>query len=97
MASKRQLNSSTQNTNNALFQGITQLMRRRTHPWVGTMTELKQTLETRAPYGITPTGWPASPSSFRMALNRVVNRLRNAGISVRFNRSTQRLVSFSTR
>lgn len=56
-------------------------------PWTGTMTELKNTL-------VKVTGkkdsksLPQSPSALRVVLNRVVNRLRNRKISVKFGRTT---------
>jgi hypothetical protein len=94
MTSNRQLNSSI-TTTNVLFRGITKLMQKRTTPLVGTMTDLQNTLEHRL--ANLPIDWPRSPSAFRVALNRIINRLRHAGISVRFDRSKQRLVRFSTR
>lgn len=56
-------------------------------PWTGTMTQLKDTL-------IKVMGrkdgklLPQSPSALRVVLNRVVNRLRNRKISVKFGRTT---------
>lgn len=93
-------NSKTNNdVSNTIFSGVKSIVRRRTTPWVGTMTDLGDALENRV--NSMPANWPGSASALRVALNRVVNRLRNAGISVRFTRSTDhtrtRLVEFIVR
>ena len=93
MASNSKINSEI---SNVLFNGVRSLVRRRATPWVGTMTDLENQLSnhlmnTKA--GI-PAEWPRSPSAMRIALNVVVNRLRNDGISIRFSRSYERLVEF---
>ena len=71
---------------NTLFSGVVSILEKRS-TWVGTMSELNtiliKTLGKRV-----PTVWPGSPSALRVSFNQVVNRLRNAGISVRFVRST---------
>jgi hypothetical protein len=84
-----------------IFKGVKAIMRRRTTPWQGTMTDLFITIEDRRKMGSIPANWPGSASALRVALNKVVNRLRNAGIGVRFTRSTNhartRLVEFIAR
>ena len=66
--------------------------------WLGTMTELNKelvkNLGKKAPL-------PRSPSALRVVLNRVVNRLRNRGVSIKFGRTSDhtrtRYVKFVTR
>lgn len=78
-----------------IFNGIKGIAKRRKTTWVGTMTELGMTLQNR----VQSDNWPGSASALRVALNKVVNRLRNAGVSVRFTRSNDqnrtRLVKIS--
>ena len=82
-------NQSNQETMyNTIFSGVKSIVSRRTSPWVGTISDLTEALETRINV---PSQWPGSPSAFRVALNKVVNRLRNAGISVKFTRATDRM------
>lgn len=65
--------------------------------WVGTMTELKSALG--RVLGRRRSVLPGSPGALRVVINRVVNRLRNRGVSVRFLRTTDhartRLVRFA--
>jgi len=65
--------------------------------WLGTMTELKTTLG--KVLGKRRSILPGSPGALRVVINRVVNRLRNRRISVRFLRTTDhartRLVRFA--
>ena len=66
--------------------------------WTGTMTDLKSNL-------VKALGkkrdLPRSPSALRVVLNKVVNRLRSRGVSVKFGRTKDRTrtryVSFVTR
>jgi hypothetical protein len=66
--------------------------------WLGTMTDLSVELVKNLGKKTT---LPRSPSALRVVLNRVVNRLRNRGISIRFGRTNDhtrtRYVRFSTR
>lgn len=66
--------------------------------WIGTMTALDAELITRLSKKESQM-LPASPSALRVVLNRVVNRLRNRSISVKFGRTTDntrtRFVKFS--
>jgi hypothetical protein len=73
---------------NTIFSSVRSIVARRTTPWVGTMTELGETIENRVSV---PKNWPGSASALRVAFNRVINRLRNAGVSVRFTRSTNHM------
>jgi hypothetical protein len=54
--------------------------------WTGTMTNLMTRLN-RVLSRHQRTLIPVSPSALRMVVNRVTNRLRSRGISVRFGRS----------
>lgn len=74
------------NVSDAIFSGVKTMMNRRSTPWVGTVSELGETLQNR----MTFSAWPGSPSAFRVQLNKVVNRLRNAGIRVVFSRANDR-------
>lgn len=66
--------------------------------WTGTMTDLGTTLSRTLGRGVT---LPGSPSALRVVLNRVINRLRCRGVSVRFGRTKDhtrtRYVRFVTR
>ncbi len=79
-----------------LFTSVKRMVSRRATPWVGTMTDLNSAV---ARVQGTKETLVKSPYALRLVLNKVVNRLRNAGVSVRFLRSTSknrtRLVKFS--
>jgi hypothetical protein len=70
---------------NTLVNGVVSVVSRRTTPWVGTITELNNVLVKK--FG-TVENWPRSASALRVSLNKVVNRIRNKGVSIRFMRST---------
>lgn len=81
----------TQSTvNETLFRGVIEMLKRQSS-WEGTMTDLNRVLVKRVGKQVKSV-WPGSPSALRVSFNRVVNRLRNAGVSVRFVRSEHRLV-----
>ena len=57
--------------------------------WTGTMTELSMALNkslSRDQIAVLP----GSPSALRVAVNRVVNRLRNRKVSIKFTRTNDR-------
>lgn len=96
MASKSKTNTSV-DMNDMIINGVLSVVSKSDdNSWMGTMTELNslliKTLGKR-------TALPGSPSSLRVTLNRVVNRLRVRGITVRFGRtpdhSRTRFVEFS--
>ena len=61
--------------------------------WTGTMTDLNKELVRNLGRQVK---LPKSPSALRVALNRVVNRLRSRGISVKFGRTEfMRYVKFT--
>ncbi len=94
-------NSKTNRSNNVeeiVLRGVTSIIEtQRLNPWKGTMTNLTAALN-RVLSQHQRTLLPNSPSALRLVINRVVNRLRNRGISVRFGRTTDhtrtRLVTF---
>jgi hypothetical protein len=55
--------------------------------WTGTMTNLTTALN-RVLSRKQRTLLPGSPGALRVVINKVVNRLRNRGIGVRFGRTT---------
>lgn len=55
--------------------------------WVGSMTDLSTALR-RVSSKRQRTALPGSPAALRVVINRVVNRLRNRGVGVRFGRTT---------
>ena len=89
-------NSSTQNVNEVLFKSLKKIVYKK-GLWLGTMTDLNLAVGKTARLKAKVVS--ASPSVLRLQLNKVVNRLRNAGLSVRFYRSPDkartRLVKFS--
>jgi hypothetical protein len=95
-------NSKQNNSNdvlNVLVRGIKSIVRRRRTDWVGTMTQLGETIQNRV--STVPQNWPASPSALRTVLNRAVRKLRSEGVKVRFSRTTDhmrtRLVNLASR
>lgn len=66
--------------------GVSSIMERRS-VWVGTMTELNSALN-RVLSKKQRSLLPGSPSALRLVVNKVVNRIRNRGIGVRFGRTT---------
>ena len=77
-------NSKTNSTNEMVIEGVLKVINNKN--WSGTMTELNSNLSKvlgRKQSKVLP----GSPSALRMVLNRVVNRLRCRGISVRFART----------
>lgn len=93
-------NSKTKmSVDNVVFSGVSTIVNRQSvNPWVGTMSNLSTAL-TRVLSRKERALLPGSPAALRVVLNRVVNRLRNKGVSVRFLRTTDhtrtRLVRFS--
>jgi len=96
-------NSKTNNeentVDNVVFNGVYSVVERQNDGvWKGTMSELTTALR-RVLSQKQRTLLPGSPSALRVVINRVVNRIRNRGISVRFGRATNhtrtRFVRFS--
>ena len=86
--------------NDSLYNQIVSLVSRR-GLWSGSMTELNAAL-VRAMRSHVPASWPKTPSLLRLAVNRVVNKLRRTGgIKVTFTRTPdhdrKRVVTFARR
>lgn len=75
------------NTDEIIINGVMQ-MAQRGGTWSGTMTSLQRELSREV--GANRKSLPGSPSALRVALNRVVNRLRNRRVSVKFIRANDR-------
>lgn len=79
---------------------IQKLVSRKNGEWIDTMTQLNYALTRGIQMG-KGANWPSSPSVMRRAVNTVVSRLRNQGISTHFSRRTDRVrsrvVSFTAR
>lgn len=58
--------------------------------WTGTMTQLSVAI-TKVAGKRQSSALPGSPSALRVVLNRVVNRLRNRKVSVKFARTTDHM------
>jgi hypothetical protein len=71
-----------------MIRGIVSMMETQSGSrWTGTMTNLT-TAVNRVLSRRQRTLLPGSPGALRVVINRVVNRLRNRGIGVRFGRTT---------
>jgi len=92
-------NTAINNVDDIIFRSVSSIMERQTDGiWIGTMTDLGTALN-RVASKKQRTMFPGSPGALRVVINRVVNRLRNRGIGVRFVRTTDhartRLVRFT--
>ena len=75
------------NVNDVIFRGVLSVVERHSAGhWNGTMTELNTTLN-RVLSKKQRTMLPGSPGALRMVINKITNRLRNKGMSVRFGRT----------
>jgi len=76
------------NNNEIVLNGILSVMERQNgRIWIGTMTTLTTALNKVLSKNERAL-LPGSPAALRVVINRVVNRLRNRGIGVRFTRTT---------
>jgi hypothetical protein len=96
MVSRSKNNNENKQISDAIFHGVKMIMKRRVTPLTTTMTQLNETLMNNMNV---PANWPGSASALRVALNKVLNRIRNSGVSVRFSRAPEhmrtRLVRFN--
>jgi hypothetical protein len=94
---KIQRNPVVSSAPSVVFNGISLVMQSNSK-WFGTMTQLSWAIS-RVLNPKQRNLLPKSPSALRLAVNQVVNRLRNQGIGVRFGRTTDhsrtRFVKFS--
>lgn len=91
MKSKKNTNKTAVNevnVNDVVFNSVLNFLdRQNVNVWTGTMTELSSGLIRVSGKKISSV-LPGSPSALRVVLNRVVNRLRNRKVGVRFGRTT---------
>ena len=85
-------NSKANNRKNAVellvLNGVLSVLERSNHgSWVGTMTDLNSAIVKTVGKKRSAV-LPGSPGALRTVLNRVVNRLRNRKVSVKFARTT---------
>lgn len=73
------------NVDDVVVNGVMSAVRKG-RSWVGTMTELSDVLASQV-NPATADVLPGSTSALRVVLNRVVNRLRSRGVSVKFGRT----------
>ena len=83
---------------NSIFNGVLQVIRNsKNGEWVGTMTQLRKQVSRL----VGSTTVPGSPSAMRVTVNNILRRIRKAGVSVKFGRSSDstrtRYVKFITR
>lgn len=82
------LNSKNVTLDDVVLNGIIRVIDKRDNRiWTGTMTELGSSL-VRVLSKKQSVMLPGSPGALRIVVNRVVNRLRSRGVSVRFARTT---------
>jgi hypothetical protein len=97
MASTSKTNVRKNNVDEIVVRGITTVVSVG-NTWTGSMTDLSAALR-RVSSKHQRTVLPGSPAALRVVINRVVNRLRNRGVSIRFGRTTDhartRFVRFS--
>lgn len=87
------LNSKTNSVDNVVLQGVLKALESNatSRQWHGTMTELHAILKKSCNKNQNKDNLlPGSPSALRVAVNRVTNRLRRRGVSVKFGRANDR-------
>jgi hypothetical protein len=87
MASNSKKSTSRLTSDELVFRGIKSIVRAG-RVWAGTMTRLESEIRSSDLSTEERAVMPKSPSALRVVVNRVVNRLRNRGISVKFGRKT---------
>jgi hypothetical protein len=92
MALNSKRNTAVTELNNIVYRGISTIVERQkiVGIWKGTMSELSTALN-RVLSKRQRTFLPGSPGALRTVINRVVNRLRNRGIGVKFGRTTDHM------
>jgi hypothetical protein len=77
-------NSNKNETDNTVLTNVLSVISKsKNHTWTGTMTDLQVAMCKKSVNG----NLPKSASSLRMVLNRIINRLRSRGVSVKFGRT----------
>lgn len=89
MASRSKANVQVNSVESVVFNGVMSVVSgvRKGRSWTGTMTDLQSALVSQLSRKESSV-LPGSPSALRVVLNRVVNRLRNRSVSVKFGRTT---------
>ncbi len=86
-----QKNTMTDSVDNVVLEGVLKVAdSRKQNAWEGTMTDLNSML-VRVLGTKKSKMLPGSPSSLRVVLNRIMNRLRVRGVKVTFGRMTDRV------
>jgi hypothetical protein len=81
----------TNTVDDVVFRGISSVVERQSvGTWVGTITNLTTALN-RVLSKKQRVILPGSPGALRVVINRVVNRLRNRGIGVKFGRTSDHM------
>jgi hypothetical protein len=90
------MNNTNNEINEIIFNGILSMLEKQSeYNWIGTMTNLSTDLN-RILNKKQRALMPGSPSALRIVINKVINRLRNRGVSIKFGRTNStRFVSFS--
>ena len=84
-------NSTEVNVDDVVLTGVLTMLKAGPTTWIGTMTDVSDNL---GPITSTLMGkkvrknLPGSPGALRVVLNRIAQRLRSRGVSVRFGRTT---------
>jgi hypothetical protein len=90
--------SNTVNVNDVVLDGILTVIGKNHNAWSGTMTNLQVSL-VKVLNKKNSAVLPGSPGALRTVVNRIVNRLRTRGVSVKFARTSDhtrtRFVRFS--
>jgi len=86
------LHSKTNLVDNVVLEGVLKSLEdNQKSQWQGTMTELNSTLNKIFNRNQTKiNNLPRSPSALRVVINRITNRLRARGVSVKFGRTNDR-------
>ena len=88
MASNSKKNNRKNSIDDIVLNGVLMVIERHNDDvWMGTMTELNSAL-VRVLGRRRSEVLPGSPGALRVVMDRVVNRLRNRSVSVRFGRKT---------
>lgn len=89
MASRSKTNMQVNSVEDVVFNGVMSVLSgvRRGRSWTGTMTDLNSALVSELGRRGSSV-LPGSPSALRVVLNRVVNKLRNRSVGVKFGRTT---------
>lgn len=106
MTSNKKVNSQQKavvlNSDDVVLSGVLSIFNKQSsnYSWKGTMTGFSDVLRKNISKNESKV-LPGSPSALRVVLNRIVNRLRSRGVSVKFGRTPDytrtRFVEFKTR